>query len=96
MGVFHGFTCDKCKKKFIKGDPKYCPSTVQVAISFGNEGPNSFSSERDHQVWCRECLMATGICKPVTKEDKIVSPEVELTFEEKFSMLLEDLGFTKE
>ena len=96
MGIFNGFICDRCKREFRACNKDYNPVTIQLKISFGSTYPIDYTNTIDYKVWCRECLISSGFHKPTTKEDVRVSPNLELTFEEKFSIMIEELGFVKE
>lgn len=95
MGTFSGFKCDKCGQSFMLGKEDYRPISVSLHIRFGYTYPDKFTDRSGHAVWCRSCLMSTGFHHPVNEEDKKVAAPKELTFEEKFSILIEDLGFTR-
>ena len=96
MGIFKGFICDKCGKEFISNSKDYNPTTISIAIKFGSTAPSTYPNIKEHQIWCRECLRKTNFCAPPIPEDKKIAPVTELTFEEKFSIMIEELGFIKE
>lgn len=96
MGIFNGFICDRCKREFKSDSKDYNPVTIQLRISFGRTTPTDYPNTTDHMIWCRKCLISTGFQIPTTEEDKKIAPEFKLTFEEKFSMMIEALGFIRE
>ena len=96
MGTFKGFKCDKCKKEFRYGQKDHQPNAIKISIDLGLTSPSNSPHTSSHVVWCRPCVMATGFYRPLTESDKKVAPEQEPTFEEKFSMLIEEMGFVRE
>lgn len=95
MGIFNGFICDRCGKEFRSNSTNYNPVSISLKIAFGRTLPSSYEAA-ENKVWCRECVMKTGLDAPANDEDKKIAPEIELTFEEKFSMMIEALGFIKD
>ena len=87
-------TCDKCGKEWLYGSNDFHPVTISVDFNFGSTTASAFpsGSNRKQATWCRECVMSSGVYAPITKEDKELAP-VELTFEQKVIMLIEELGF---
>jgi hypothetical protein len=94
MGIYQQFKCDRCGtvSDYPKGDIQPC--TVAVGVNFGLSLPAEIDMK--YQVWCRECVMKAGIYPPYSDSDKAVAPEAPLTFEEKFILLIEELGFTRQ
>lgn len=95
MGKFNGFTCDRCGKEFRANTKEYKPVTIQLTVTFGST-PSTYPATQRHVIWCRQCLMSSGFQIPITEEDEKMAPELKLTFEEKFSMMIEELGFIRE
>jgi len=97
MGTFAGFTCEKCKREFRSTDSDYAPVTIQLSVCFGKTVPGPYSNIKKYALWCQDCLMATRFYVPIT-EDKKTPPVAiaELSFEEKFLMMIEELGFVRE
>ncbi|MCK5015669.1 MAG: hypothetical protein KAS32_01240 [Candidatus Peribacteraceae bacterium] len=93
MSVRTTYICDKCKTEWDCSDKTKQPVSIGLAISFGTT-KLPYEKTCDNEVmWCRSCAMKVGICKPATAEDKIITPKVSLTTEEKIIILLEELGF---
>lgn len=97
MGAFNGFKCDRCMKKFVDGNDNYQPVSLQLIVTFGQtHATTHINSNRATAVWCRECVVSTGIHAPIAGDDKKIAPENELSFEEKFGELIEEMGFLRE
>lgn len=88
------FVCDRCKKEWDMKDAK-CPQVVKVyiGINFGNSNP--LGDIKQDQLWCRPCIMSTGVTTPHSDADAIVAPARMPSFEERFTYLLEELGFER-
>lgn len=87
------YGCEKCKKEWEPGNGETL-CTVGVAVNFGGTSISDHHFSKT-QHWCRTCVMKYGIHKPITDKDKRVAPEP-LSFEEKFTELLIDMGFVQE
>ncbi len=96
MGTFSGFICDRCGKEFRTNEKDYSPVAIRLSFDFGRTAPSmQYSASTRNLVWCRGCVMLTGVTKAITENDKKAAPETELTFEEKLAILIEDMGFTR-
>lgn len=94
------FICDRCGTEYAQKEGGHGmefeqqPVCVGMYFNFGQTYPPP-QSHNISQAWCRPCVMKMGIREPITKEDKEVSPEVQLSFDEKVVILLEELGFSR-
>jgi hypothetical protein len=96
MGQYTTYKCDKCGKEWLSTDKKEQPVSVAIVFDFGNPTgtpqPDRYRHPASSAMWCRSCVMETGIHQPMTQEEKFTAPP-EMSFEDKVIMLLEELGF---
>ena len=98
MGSFTGYTCDKCGKEFRGKNINYFdeqPVCLSLGINFGST-TRTQQGGKQAAVWCRSCVMKTGVHVPSCAEDKKIAPPTPLSFEDKFVILLNELGFIQE
>ena len=99
MGQFITYKCDKCKKTWVSTDKTEQPVSIAILVDFGNpSGQPKYSQylTDNNAMWCRTCVMKAGIKEPYTDTDVKVAPPEPLPFEEKLTLLLEELGFIRE
>lgn len=96
MGIFNGFICDKCKREFRSNSKDYNPTTISITIKFGSAILSAYPNIKERQIWCKKCIEKTNFCALVISKDEKITSTIELTFEEKFSLMIEELGFLKE
>lgn len=96
MGVITTYVCDKCGRAWNSLDKDNQPVAIAIFIQFGRTQYVLADTPDQRAMWCRECVMKFGVSEPCCEKDKEVAPKVPLSFEEKFVMLLNDLGFERE
>lgn len=96
MGVKTIITCDKCGEVCQDGNIKIRqPVAVGISLQFGRVHMTD-TYPTYQRVWCRECIVKTGIHPPIVEEEKEIAPEEKLSTTEKLALLLEELGFQRE
>ena len=93
MSIVIVYKCDHCGKEWEKNEKSKTLCTLFFSCSFGSTSREPFSEISKTQQWCRDCVMEAGIIPPTTKKDITLSPEKELSLEEKFLRIISDLGF---
>ena len=91
------YKCDKCGKEWDASTNIDQPVMVGIVVKFG-------ATELSHpyptygQMWCRSCLIGAGVVEPcmADKDAGRKAPEQPLSFEEKFTLLLEEIGFVRD
>ena len=96
MAVITTYKCDKCGKEWHPNSGEEMPVAVGIVVEFGKTTLPAAPYKRFGAMWCRECVMKSGIHPPMTEADKQVAPEQPLSFEEKFAVLMEELGFARQ
>ncbi len=90
------YICDRCKKEWDSKNYTEQPVIIGIALSFNsttlNYNPQYNHNIIDNKMWCRTCVMSFGITYPSTKEDKIVAPTEQPSFEEKLKEILLNIG----
>jgi len=89
------YICDKCSKEWEARSEEEQAVAIGLVIKFGHSHLNMSESIYSHVMWCRTCLMRTGLSLPYSNKDEKVAPEQPLSMEEKITMLLEELGFIR-
>lgn len=95
MGVRRVVTCDKCGKEFDERGGSDQPVNIDVTVTFGSTRSGQIGGVKKSSIWCRSCIMGSGVVPPKNKKDKELAP-VELTTEQKLIILFEELGFIRE
>lgn len=100
MAIISIFQCDKCKKEFTRTSQSISaagyevqPCVVGIHIAYGETNPSAARVPAVHALWCRTCVNETGIHAPTKASDDAPQP---LSFEERVTLLLEELGFKRE
>lgn len=90
------FRCDRCKREWPlkdNGDPDGAQIVaLEILVGFGQRVTSGYGAITRSAQWCRQCVMQVGIEIPRCEDDKKVAPIKELTFEEKFLSLLQEIG----
>lgn len=96
MAQFTTYRCDLCKKEWLSTDNSEQPVTIGIVTDFGNPTGKLTPkfAEVNQAMWCRSCVMRTGIFPPVTVKEK-QDHKTQIPFEEKVAFLLEELGFQR-
>jgi hypothetical protein len=90
------YVCDKCGKEWTATNPCNRPVMLGITIQFGVTDFNTYPGPPIYQaMWCKQCVIKTGISAPGNKEEVKIAPVTPLTFEEKFVLLLDELGVVR-
>ena len=89
------YTCDRCSKQWTEEDKDEQPVGVGIVVGFGKTSVHNYQPINFSAMWCRTCVIDTGIHPPITTdEEKRELPK--LSFEEKLAELISELGFIQE
>ena len=94
MGLKSFYVCDKCGKEWRTTDKTEQPVAIYLNIKFGAVSCANMGVG-ESALWCRSCIMKTGLKLPIIEKDKKVAPATQLSFGDKITMLLKDLGFVR-
>lgn len=97
MAQYTTFKCDKCGREWDSKNKEIQPVSIGIMVDFGNPSGsprNNYLPKEMQAMWCRPCVMKTGIYQPFTEDEKKIAPP-KISFDDKIVMLLEELGFQR-